>query len=185
MDSEYLKQTREVVLADASGIVLEIGVGPGYNLPLYRNVTRVYALDPSSELLAIAKSRAGSLAFPVEFLHTGAEHIPLPDHSVDTAVSTWTLCSVEDANQVLKEVARVLRPGGKFLFADHGASPHPHVRGLQTFFTAITKHFTGNCHYDRSIEQMIEEAGFAIESMEHPRELKPLVYNYQGVAVRR
>lgn len=184
MGSAEFEKMRRVVLADASGAVLEIGVGPGYNLPLYKNISKLYALEPSKELIDIAKTRADSSPFPIEFLHTGAEHIPLPDHSLDTVVSTWTLCSVTDPRKVLDEIARVLRPQGSFIFIDHGASPNFGLRVIQTVFTSVTKYFTGNCHYDRRLEKFITEAGFDIQKMEHPRErFRPLVYNYQGVAI--
>lgn len=183
MGSDELEKIRRVVLADATGSVLEIGVGPGYNIPLYKNISKLYALDPSQELIEIAKTRAGSLTFPIEFLNAGAESLPLPDHSVDTVVSTWTLCSVSDPRKVLTEVKRVLRPQGNFIFVDHGASPNLFLQIIQTGLTSITKYFTGNCHYDRKIEELMREVGFNIKKIEHPREkFKPLIYNYQGIA---
>ncbi len=183
MGSGDFERIRQVVLEDASGVALEIGVGPGYNLPLYKNISKLYALEPSKELVEIAKTRAGSLAFPIEFLNTRAESIPLPDQAVDTVVSTWTLCSVSDPRKVLQEIKRVLKPEGKFIFVDHGASPNVALRAIQTLSTSITKYFTGNCHYDRQLEKLIKEAGFVIEKMEHPSErFKPLIYNYKGVA---
>ncbi len=183
MGSKELEEIRRVVLASACGIVLEIGVGPGYNLPLYKNISKLYALEPSKELTDIAKTRANTLLFPVEFLNTGAENISLPQHSVDTVVSTWTLCSVSDPKKVLQEIKRVLRPEGNFIFVDHGASPNFALRAIQTGLTSVTKYFTGNCHYDRKLEELIREAGFIIKKIEHPHEqFKPLIYNYQGVA---
>lgn len=183
MGSQELEKNRRVVLKDASGIVLEIGVGPGYNLPLYKNISKLYALEPSKELVEIAKTRSSSLTFPIEFLNTGAENIPLPDNFVDTVVSTWTLCSVANPRKVLQEIKRVLKPEGKFIFVDHGASSNIFIRVVQTISTAVTKYFTGNCHYDRQLEALIKEAGFAIEKMEHPSErFKLLIYNYQGLA---
>lgn len=183
MSRTEFEKIRPEVLADASGVVLEIGVGAGHNLPLYTNVSKLYALEPFPELVALAKTRAQSLSFPVEFLVAGAEHIPLPDKSVDTVVSTWTLCSVGDPQQVLHEIARVLRPQGSFVFVDHDASPNKLMRAAQTMGTSVTKYFTGNCHYNRPIEKLLTMAGFTITKMAHPSErFKPLIYNYQGVA---
>jgi len=183
MGSKELEEIRKVVLKDASGVVLEVGVGPGYNLSLYKNISKLYALEPSKELIEIATTRAKSLAFPIEFLNTGAERILLPDQSVDTAVSTWTLCSVNDPRKVLQEIKRVLKPEGKFVFVDHGASSNTTIRAIQTISTSVTKYFTGNCHYNRPLEKLIKEAGFTIEKMKHPAErFKPLIYNYQGIA---
>ncbi|HYU64766.1 MAG TPA: class I SAM-dependent methyltransferase [Candidatus Paceibacterota bacterium] len=186
MGSGDFEKIRQVVLKDVSGIALEIGVGPGYNLPLYGNISKLYALEPSKELIEVAKTRADSLAFPIEFLNTGAESIPLLDQSIDTVVSTWTLCSVTDPRKVLQEIKRVLKPEGKFIFVDHGASPNIGIRTIQTILTTVTKYFTGNCHYDRQLEELIKEAGFAIEKIEHPQErFKPLIYNYRGIATPR
>jgi len=185
MGSAELEKIRRSVLADASGIVLEIGVGPGHNLPLYRHISKLYALEPSKELIHIAQTRAGSLSFPIEFLNAGAEHIPLAEHSVDTVVSTWTLCSVSDPRKVLQEIVRVLRPEGRFIFVDHGASPVRSIRVVQKILTRGTKYFTGNCHFDRDIKELIADAGLHIKKLEHPHErFKPLIYNYGGIAVR-
>lgn len=185
MASEGLEKIRHEVLVNASGIVLEIGLGPGYNLPIYQDISKLYALEPSKELLDIARPRAVARLFPVEFLDAHAECIPLPDHWVDTVVSTWTLCSVIEPKKVLQEIKRVLRPQGKFLFVDHGASPHPGVLLAQRAITSVTKNLTGNCHFDREIEGLVREAGFSMQKVKHPRErFKPLIYNYQGIATR-
>lgn len=183
MGGEELEKIRREVLKDASGAVLEIGVGPGYNISLYKNVSKLYALEPSEELIEIAKTRISTSVFPVEFLKAPGENIPLPDQSVDTVVSTWTLCSVTDPVKVLREIKRVLKQEGKFIFVEHGASPNIALRIVQTISTSLTKHFTGNCHYDREFDKLIKEVGFSIGKMEHPKErFKPLVYNYQGIA---
>src|SRR3989338_10496388 len=170
MGSETHKKIRRETLVEASGIVLEIGAGPGYNFPFYEKILKLYALEPSAELITIAKTRASSLAFPIEFLHNGAENIPLPDCSVDTVISTWTLCSVAVPRKVLSEVARVLKPQGKFVFVDHGASPHFGILILQMAFTSVNKYFTGNCHHDRQIEKLIIEAGLDIKKIKYPHD---------------
>lgn len=172
---------RPQVIGQTAGVVLEIGVGAGHNLPLYKNVSKVFALEPSAELIAMARERNTSV--PIEFFNTIAEEVPLPNHSVDTVISTWTLCSVESPQAVLKEIKRVLRPGGKFLFVDHGASPNFFIRIIQNLLTPVTKNFTGNCHLNRDIAELVKAAGFNVQKIEHPRErFKPLVYNYQGIA---
>lgn len=183
MGSDELEKIRRVVLADVSETVLEIGVGPGYNIPMYKGISKLYALEPSPELLDIAKTRKASSEFSIEFLNTDAEHIPLPSQSVDTVVSTWTMCSVTNPNKVLREIKRVLRPQGNFVFADHGASPNTICYFIQRAFTCVIKYFNGNCHYDRNIEALIKEAGFSIKNIEYPKEkFNPLIYNYQGIA---
>ncbi len=181
MSREEFEKIRPAVVSDAHGIVLEIGVGAGNNFLHYKNISKLYALEPSPELVAIAKQQ--QTPFPVEYLVTGAEAIPLPDDSVDTVVSTWTLCSVDNPEAVLSEIKRVLKPGGRFLFVDHGASPFWLTRSVQTMLTPLTKHFTGNCHMDRDIEMLVTAVGFKLENMSHPSEsFKPLVYNYRGAA---
>ncbi len=180
MSSAEFEKIRPSVIEKAAGVILEIGVGGGHNFPFYKNISKLYALEPSSELLAIAKTREVSV--PVEFIHSGAERIPLANHSVDTVVSTWTLCSVENPETVLKEIRRVLKPGGQFLFVDHGTSPNLLIRIIQNILTPITKHFTGNCHLNRNIGKLVKEAGFTVQHIGHPHEsFKPLIYNYQGI----
>jgi len=108
--------------------VLEIGIRSGFNLPFYsRNVARVIGLEPSARLLAMARrvERAGNGS--VEFIEGSAEAIPLQDASVDTVVTTWTLCCIPDALRALRDMRRVLRPGGRLLFVEHGRAPDPNV----------------------------------------------------------
>ena len=102
------EKDRAEVLRTATGTVLEIGFGSGLNMRAYPPIDKLYALDPSPGLFAIARGRANEAAFPVEFLEASAERIPLPGHSVDTVVSTWTLCSIPDVRKALAEVRRVL-----------------------------------------------------------------------------
>jgi ubiquinone/menaquinone biosynthesis C-methylase UbiE len=183
MGSAEIEKLRPGVLSAASGVVLEIGAGAGHNLPFYKNISKLYALEPSKELTKIAAERAGALGFPVEFLDAKAENIPLPDGSVDTVVSTWTLCSIGDPEEALKKIRRVLRPDGRFIFIDHGISPKPLVRTLQKSMTPFTKYFTGNCHMDRDIKKLICDAGFSIKKLDQFAEKsKPLMYNSRGVA---
>ena len=116
-------ETRTEVVKQARGAVLEIGFGSGYNLPFYKDVSKLYALDPSAELFAYAKDRISSVSFPVEYLQNSAENIPLEDNSIDAVVSTWSLCSIPDLSRALQEIKRVLKPDGKFYFIEHGQSP--------------------------------------------------------------
>ena len=183
MSSEDIEKLRPGVVLQATGIVLEIGFGSGLNLPFYKNITKLYALEPSSELANMAKGRVGNVSFPVEFLNQKAENILLPDSSVDSVVSTWTFCSLSNPEQVVKEIKRVLRPNGKFMFIEHGSSPKSWVRFVQNSLTPITKHFTGNCHMNRNIPRIIENGGFSIENLEQfHKKFKPFFHYYQGVS---
>ena len=117
---------RKRVIGAAEGRVLEIGVGSGVNLPLYGPTVRsVVALEPSAELLAMARRRAAIASVPVELLETSAEVVPIDKSSIDTVVTTWTLCTIPDAQRALAEMRRVLRPGGALLFVEHGRAPEP------------------------------------------------------------
>ena len=183
MRSDELKIIRKEVISHAAGDVLEIGYGPGFNLPFYRNIKSLTALEPLNKLVEEARRQYGPSIFPVTFIQSSAEKIPLLDASIDTVVSTWTLCSVQNPNAVLQEIKRVLRPGGKLVFIDHGVSPRAATQFMQKIVTPFTKMFTGNCHLDRNIERLVLEAGFRIDSMQHPIEPShPLMYNFQGIA---
>ncbi|MES2225672.1 MAG: class I SAM-dependent methyltransferase [Patescibacteria group bacterium] len=184
MGAEKLQECRREVIAEAAGIVLEIGVGPGYSLPLYSDIAKLYALEPSEKLLQIARAKSQEVGVRVEFLQASAEDIPLPDHAVDTVVSIWVLCSVKDPAKALHEVWRVLRPGGRFIFMEHGKSPRRFKHTAQKVYTWLTRHFTGNCHYDRDIHALIEQSGFMLAKAAYSHEKgEPLIYNYEGVAV--
>ena len=123
---------RERVGRAARGRVLEIGMGSGLNLPFYGpSVTGVTGIDPSPGLLAMARARQAGAGFPVELIEGAAEALPLDQASVDTVVTTWTLCSVGDPAQVLGEARRVLRPGGRLLFVEHGRAPEAGVQRWQ------------------------------------------------------
>lgn len=183
MGSSEIEKLRPGVISNASGIVLEIGFGSGLNVPYYKNTTKLYALDPSKELYELAREKITRLSFPVEYLQASAEKIPLDDSSIDSVVSTWTLCSIPRPEIALKEIARVLRKNGHFVFIDHGVSPKPFIHFLQNILTPFTKYFTGNCHINRDIKTLIENSGFKIQNLEQFHEKsKPLMYNYKGLA---
>lgn len=185
MGSPDFNETRSKTASKATGVVLEIGFGSGYNLPFYKDVQRLFALEPSQELYAYAQQKIESVSFPIEYLQNAGENIPLSNNSVDSVVSTWTLCSVKNLSVVLKEIYRVLKPGGVFLFAEHGLSPKWLNASLQRVVTPVTKRFTGNCHLSRDIEKEFLNAGFRIKELEKsPEEGRPLMFSYRGVAVK-
>lgn len=185
MGTKDFEAIRGKILEEASGAVLEIGVGPGHNIPHYKNISKLYALDPSKELIDIARGRTAKASFPVEFLNAEAENIPLENGSVDTVLSTWTLCSVTNPEKVLSEIRRVLRPNGRFIFSDHGASPNVAIKIIQTLYTQVSKYFTGNCHCDRNIEEIVRSSGLKMEKIEKsPEKSRPMIYNYEGIAMK-
>jgi ubiquinone/menaquinone biosynthesis C-methylase UbiE len=186
MRSAEFNETRREVVRQATGTVLEIGFGSGYNVPFYTDIKKLYALDPSRELFAYAKERIAAAPFPVEYLQNSAEEIPLEDNSVDTVVSTWSLCSIPDLPKALKEIKRVLKFNGEFLFVEHGQSPKKINAAGQKMLTPVTRHFTGNCHLDRKIDDFITDSGLIMERIEMlPEEGRPLMFSYQGVALQK
>lgn len=175
---------RRRVTGAAHGRVLEIGVGSGMNLVLYRNATAVVGIDPSAKLLSMARAAAGDRPRSIELVGGTAEAIPLPDRSVDTVVSTWTLCSIPDLPKALSEVRRVLKPGGRFLFAEHGLAPEPNVVRWQHRLTPLWKRVAGGCHLDRPIDRMIGSAGLRLARLEtgYMKGPRPMTFMYEGEA---
>ena len=170
----------------ASGVVLEIGIGSALNLPYYTSAVRaLVGVDPSEELWRIGRRRLGASPFPIRYVEGSAEVLPVADRRVDTVVTTWTLCSIPDAGAALAEMRRVLRPGGRLVFIEHGRSPDPSVRRWQDRLTPLWARVAGGCHLNRPIDALLEAAGFQPITLdrgygEGPR---PMSYLYKGVAV--
>jgi len=185
MRNKEATRYRSQIVPQARGTVLEIGVGSGLNLPFYSaGVERLYGLDPSEELLTMARKKARGITLPIEFLaHTG-EEIPLDDASVDTVVTTWTLCTIPDPLQALREMRRVLKPGGVMLFAEHGLAPETQVQGWQQRLNPLWRRIAGGCNLNRKIDQLIQTAGFQIASLdtEYAKGPRPMSYIYAGRA---
>ncbi|MGX1260235.1 class I SAM-dependent methyltransferase [Sinorhizobium fredii] len=184
MRNERLHPYRTRVIGAAEGRVREIGSGSGLNLPFYRpDVREILALEPDPALLAMAR-RVPHSEMPINFIEASAEAIPLDDNSVDTVVTTWTLCTIPGAATALAEMRRVLRPEGKLLFVEHGLSPDRGVRWWQDNLTPIWRRIGGGCHLNRPIRLMIEGAGFRIDRIEtgYIRGPKPMTFMYEGSA---
>jgi ubiquinone/menaquinone biosynthesis C-methylase UbiE len=181
-----LKYRRKVVPA-ARGRVLEVGVGSGRNLPLYRDgVDEVVGIDPSERLLEMARQRAAEAAVPVHLRRGSATAMEVDDASVDTVVMTWTLCSIPDSMAALKEMRRVLKPGGWLLFVEHGLSADPGVARWQHRLTPVWRRLAGGCHLDRKIDDLLREAGFELPELrnEYAPGPRPMSYMYEGRAIR-
>jgi ubiquinone/menaquinone biosynthesis C-methylase UbiE len=170
----------------ARGEVLEVGIGSGLNLPFYSSdVQRVYGVDPSVELQRIARGRVVAAPVEVEFLSQSAEEpLPLADASIDTVVTTWTLCSIANAPKALREMKRVLKASGRLVFLEHGRAPDAGVADWQERITPLWKNITGGCHLNRKIDDLITAAGFRITELKtfYVRGPRPMTYTYQGVA---
>lgn len=177
---------REKVVPLARGRVLEIGIGSGLNLPYYdaSKVTRLWGLEPSPEMTRMAEKAARSVRFDVEFIGLPGEEIPLEDDSVDTVLMTFTLCTIPDTEPALRQMARVLKPGGKLIFCEHGAAPDPSVRRWQDRINPFWKVFAGGCNLNRAIPNLIRQGGFRINEI-HNMYLpgwRPASFNYWGSA---
>lgn len=171
----------------ARGRVLEVGFGSGLNLPFYEAaVEDLYGLDPSWELWRLAQRRVASARVPVGFVAASAERMPIRDTTVDDIVMTWTSCSIPDVSGALREMYRVLKPGGRLLFVEHGRSPDARVRAWQDRINPLWKCLAGGCHLNRKIDDLLVAAGFHLATIERgyiagPR---PFVYLYKGIAER-
>ena len=185
MRQRNLAAYRHRVVPAAEGRVLEIGVGSGLNLPFYtQKAELVMGLDPSPKLLSMARRAARPASIPFDFIEGSAEAIPLEDGSVDTVVTTWTLCSIPDASRSLHEMHRVLKPAGRLLFVEHGRAPEPNVRRWQDRLTPVWKRVGGGCHLNRAIGTLVESAGFQFERIEtgYMRGPRPMTFMYEGSA---
>ena len=183
-----IQYQREKVVPLATGLVLEIGIGSGLNIPFYNTakVTRVLGLDPSEELNRMARKVAEEKGLAVEFILGGAEAIALPDNHVDTVLVTYTMCTIPQVAEANKEINRVLKPKGKLIFCEHGLAPDANVSKWQNRIDPYWGKIAGGCHLNRNIPALISPAGFKIESMEQmylPGTPKFAGYNYWGTAV--
>ena len=187
MTREEVTRLRAANVPAARGAVLEVGIGSGLNLPFYASgVTHVYGVDPSAELLAMARERATAAPFPVELVHGSADRLALADASVDTVVATWSLCSIAHVADALREMRRVLKPGGTFIFVEHGLAPDAGVRKWQNRLTPFWRPFTGGCHLNRKMDDLVRGAGFVIADL-HTGYIpgpRALTFMYQGRALK-
>jgi ubiquinone/menaquinone biosynthesis C-methylase UbiE len=185
MKDEAASERRAALIPRASGSVLEIGIGSGLNLPYYTAaVTRLHGIDASPEMLAMARKKIGRVPFPVELTCDSAEHLRVGDASFDTVVVTWALCSIPNPLRALHEMRRVLKPDGRLLFVEHGASPDRNVLAWQRRLNPIWRRIGGGCHLDREIDSLITTAGFRIEQMQnlYLKGPRPLTYTFEGAA---
>jgi ubiquinone/menaquinone biosynthesis C-methylase UbiE len=178
---------RRRMAASARGTVLEVGIGSGANLRCYGSgVVNLYGVDPSPELLRMAVLRVEGVGFSVELLRASSEALPLDSASVDTAVMTFTLCSVFDPGRTLAEVRRVLKPGGVLLFVEHGRSPDAGVARWQDRVTPHWKRLAGGCHLNREPDRLVRDAGLRLERLDAGYAPGPrlLTYFYEGRALK-
>ena len=186
MDRKDMRQVRERVSAGLSGEVVEVGFGTGLNTRHYPpEVAKVAAVEPSAVCMRIAQPRIARTSAVVELAGLTGEVLDLPSESFDSALSTWTLCTIPSVDAALAEIYRVLRPGGRFHFVEHGHAPDAGVARWQARIEPPWKRIAGGCHLTRRIPEMIERAGFRLDALDTyylKGEPKMFAYTYEGVA---
>src|SRR5207302_2204208 len=189
MNTKAIREQRTQTLEHVNGDVLEIGFGSGLNLPHYPStVTKIVGVDPSHTAAQLARKRIAASPFTVEFVGLSAEKIPVADASFDSVVTTFTLCTIPDVGNALREMHRALKPGGHLFFVEHGHADDPAVEQWQQRLNGFQQKVFGGCHLDRRISQLIADAGFEIGHV-HNSYLQGAPkfggYLYRGVARRR
>ena len=185
MRNKEATRLRASLVPKARGDVLEVGIGSGLNLPFYgAQVNRVFGVDPSLALRRMVPHAANNNASLEIFTQPAEQELPLPDASIDTAVMTWTLCSIPQPAQALRQIRRVLKQDGQFLFIEHGRSHDRNVEAWQDRLTPIWKRIAGGCHLNRKVDDLIATAGFRMTELNTFYIVGPrfVTYTYQGVA---
>lgn len=181
-----ISKQRQKVVPFAEGVVLEIGIGSGLNLPFYNTdrVSKIIGVDPDEHIWKLSAQRRSDCAIDIERIGLSGENIPLDKNRADTVVVTYSLCTIPDPVKALKEMSRILKPGGKILFTEHGKAPDENVHKWQTRIDPYWKKIAGGCHSGRDIPALFHEADLKFEKLEEMYIPGPKVlgYNYWGAA---
>ncbi|NEQ20663.1 MAG: class I SAM-dependent methyltransferase [Microcoleus sp. SIO2G3] len=185
MSDPSLALYRREVLSDVQGEVLEIGFGSGINLSYYpEHLQQLVTVDANPGMNVLAEKRIESSNIRVDNRVLNGENLPMADNTFDSVVSTWTLCSIANVEQALKEIYRVLKPGGRFFFIEHGLSDDPKVQVWQNRLNPINKAIAVGCNLNRNIKALVEAQfkNVTIEQFYAPESPKVSGYMYKGVA---
>lgn len=164
---ERFQTERRLLLASAHGVVLEIGFGTGLNLPHYPStITGLHTVEPARLLPDRVARRVARTPFPVHLRQLSAEVLPYAAGLFDCAVSTFTLCTIPDPSSALREVRRVLKPEGSFLFLEHGRSDDPSIARWQDRLNPLQQIVACGCNLNRRMDQLIVQAGFRLEQLD-------------------
>lgn len=180
----WLGRFRALLLDHARGEVVEVGAGTGANLARYHDVIRVHATEPDAEMRRRMERKLDAAPVPVEVSAAPAEDLPFPDASFDTAVSTLVVCSFRDPARALREIRRVLRPDGQYLFLEHGGATGR--RGdWQRRLDPIWSHLSAGCHLDRNAADLVRDAGFEVLELERLEPRAPGLFRPMTLGVAR
>lgn len=187
MSSPYLAEHRKDLLAHVEGEVLEIGFGTGLNLSYYPDsLKKLVTVDPNLGSNKLAQKRIENANIQVDNHVLSGENLPMAAATFDTVVSTWTLCSIDKIEQALAEIYRVLKPGGKFVFIEHGLSSEPKIQTWQNRLNPLQKVIGDGCNLNRNIKAIVEQQFDHLEVEEWYLEEEPKVlgYTYKGIATK-
>ena len=185
--SKPINYQRQKVVPLAKGKVLDIGIGSGLNIPFYNSdkIDQVIGIDPSHELIELAKELANDSKASIDLVIGSAESIPYPDNFFDTVLVTYTMCTIPNVAIANKEMWRVLKDDGRLIFCEHGLAPDKKISKWQNRIDPFWGKIAGGCHLNRDIQKLITDAGFSFESLDKmylPSTPKFAGYNYWGVS---
>ena len=185
--SKPINYQRQKIVPLAKGKVLDIGIGSGLNIPFYNSdkIDKVIGIDPSHELIELAKELANDSKASIDFVIGSAESIPYPDNFFDTVLVTYTMCTIPNVAIANKEMWRVLKDDGRLIFCEHGLAPDKKISKWQNRIDPFWGKIAGGCHLNRDIQKLITDAGFSFESLDKmylPSTPKFAGYNYWGVS---
>lgn len=190
LGTKEVRRHRERAVVGLGGEVVEIGFGSGLNVPLYPSaVQEVLVVEPSTVARRLAADRVEASPASISFVGLDGQALSLPDESADAALSTFTLCTIPDPSRALRELHRVLRPGGRLHFLEHGLSPDPQTARWQHRLNGVQQRLAGGCNLDRRIDRLVADAGFEIQELSNdqlrgPRLAQPWGYLFHGIAVK-
>ena len=188
MNRAEFSRIRARLASGLDGEVLEVGFGSGLNVPHYpAAITRVVAVDPAVAGRKLAARRVAASSVPVEYVGLDGQALPLEPECVDHVLTTWTLCTIPDVQRALREIRRVLRPGGIFHFVEHGLSPDPRVARWQDRLTPLQRRIAGGCHLNRPIGQLVAGSGLELTQVDnyYAQGPRPFGYMFEGKAIKR
>jgi ubiquinone/menaquinone biosynthesis C-methylase UbiE len=186
--SKSASKQRKKVVPYAEGEVLEVGVGSGLNFPFYdvQKITKIWALETSKGMQVLAKKAPRDPCLNIEFITLSSEELPFDEASIDTIVITYVLCTIPDVRIALQQMFKVLKPGGKLLFSEHGRAPDANIKFLQNLVNPFWRRVAGGCNLNRHIPNLLKEAGFILQKDErmYLPGFRFFSYNYWGTAVK-